>query len=168
MTIFNQQKAQVHLIGNIIIWYTSTITLLAYISLLALYLIRRKRQFYDLKDFEWQQFKTVGHIFVVGYLMNFIPYFVMERTLFLHNYLIAYTSKLYILVFMFEFFYKMLRNYSSLRYCCKVLLTIWILAVIFVFYKFSVLSYGLYPLTERDIQSLEWKKDWSLISHKSI
>ena len=41
---------QVHLIGNVAIWYAGTASLVAYGFLLMVYLLRRRRQCYDIPD----------------------------------------------------------------------------------------------------------------------
>ena len=39
-----------HLIGNVAIWYAGTASLVAYGFLLVVYLLRRRRQCYDIPD----------------------------------------------------------------------------------------------------------------------
>jgi len=43
---------------------------------------------------EWEQFKTIGEVLVVGYGLHYIPYFFIDRTLFLHHYLPALVFKI--------------------------------------------------------------------------
>jgi len=37
----------------------------------------------------WQQFVEVGQLLFIGYLVHYVPYLLMERTLFLYHYLPA-------------------------------------------------------------------------------
>ena len=37
----------------------------------------------------WQQFVDVGQLLFIGYLVHYVPYLLMERTLFLYHYLPA-------------------------------------------------------------------------------
>jgi len=37
----------------------------------------------------WKQFVEVGDVLFIGYLVHYVPYLLMERTLFLYNYLPA-------------------------------------------------------------------------------
>jgi len=38
---------------------------------------------------QWNSFVVNSYFLIGGYLMNYIPYFPVERTLFIHNYLPA-------------------------------------------------------------------------------
>lgn len=55
-------QAQIHLLGNVLIWYSATLALAAYSALLVLYLLRRRRQCFDIDDAEWRQFRTTGEV----------------------------------------------------------------------------------------------------------
>jgi len=37
----------------------------------------------------WRQFTEVGELLLTGYLVHYVPYLLMERTLFLYHYLPA-------------------------------------------------------------------------------
>lgn len=43
---------------------------------------------------EWEQFKMIGEVLVVGYGLHYIPYFFIDRTLFLHHYMPALVFKI--------------------------------------------------------------------------
>ena len=47
---FSLNPCQVHLIGNVAVWYAGTASLLAYGVLLTVYLLRRRRQCYDIPE----------------------------------------------------------------------------------------------------------------------
>ncbi|CAB3250274.1 unnamed protein product [Arctia plantaginis] len=55
-------NAQIHLIGNLITWYTGSISVLLYSSLLAVYAIRQRRKFTDLSPMALQRFYDAGYI----------------------------------------------------------------------------------------------------------
>ena len=120
-------QAQVHLMGNIILWYTGTISVLAYSALLAFYLLRRRRQCFDIPEGKerkvkiqvlalkvsifsetFQHFVEVGEVLLAGYLFHFLPFFFYDRTLFLHHYLLAYIFKLMLTAFIFSHVYELL------------------------------------------------------------
>ena len=48
--IAKDSNAQVHLIGNVLIWFSSTLAMLTYCGLLIVYLLRRRRQCYDIPE----------------------------------------------------------------------------------------------------------------------
>jgi hypothetical protein len=43
-------QAQVHLLGNLAVWYSGTLSVFAYVVLLAVYLLRRRRLCFDLPE----------------------------------------------------------------------------------------------------------------------
>lgn len=164
-------QAQIHLLGNIIIWYSGTVAIFVYIALLAVYLLRRQRLYYDLNDIEWRRFQLAGELFFVGYLVHFVPYLFVERTLFLHNYLPAFLFKIMLLCFVVEHLAVVLRGcfastVVSTVYTAAVLA--WLAAIAWVFQRFLALSYGTTQLTGDDILALRWKDTWDFIMHKEL
>ncbi|KAG8228394.1 hypothetical protein J437_LFUL003866, partial [Ladona fulva] len=87
-------NAQVHLLGNIIVWYSGTISVVAYCSILVFYLLRRRRECYDISNEAWNKFVIMGEVLLGGYLIHYLPYFFTEKTLFLHNYFPALVFKI--------------------------------------------------------------------------
>uniref|UniRef100_A0A671U1H6 Protein O-mannosyl-transferase 1 n=1 Tax=Sparus aurata TaxID=8175 RepID=A0A671U1H6_SPAAU len=87
--LHSSTNAQIHLIGNPVSWGVANLSLLAYQLLAAVYLLRRRRGFKDLPDGVWSQFVCLGCVCVGGWVVNFVPFFLMEKTLFLYHYLPA-------------------------------------------------------------------------------
>lgn len=174
--IDSKSNAQIHLLGNIVIWYSGTFALVAYIVLLAIYLLRRRRLCYDINAETWSQFCTCGEILFAGYFIHFLPYFFVERSMFLHNYLPALMFKILLLCFVIEHLYKVIREWFKSRALCFayiVAVIIWLLYVVYVFKQFSILSYGVSQIDGRtvsadDILSLRWKDTWDFILHKEL
>lgn len=146
-------------------------SLVIYAMLLVFYLLRRRRLCYDLDERNWQKFQTIGELFFVGYLLHFLPYFFVERTLFLHNYLPAFLYKCLLLCFVIEHIVTVLRNVvrsEILVFVYKSLLAVWLTGIVYVFCKFLVLSYGTVKLSAADVIDLRWKDTWDFILHKDL
>lgn len=162
-------NAQVHLIGNLITWYTGSICVLLYSIFLALYAIRQRRACTDLPSFALQKFYDAGFILFLGYWIHYLPYFFMDRTLFLHHYLPAYTFKILLLSFVIDHIYYILQSQEKTRAVTNIFIiciAIWLAYVVLTFKKFSVLNYGNTDLTENDLLNLRWKDTWDFIIHK--
>lgn len=164
-------QAQIYLLGNIVIWYSGCVALITYFALLVIYLLRRRRLCFDLNEQDWIRFQDAGEIFFVGYLLHFLPYFFVERTLFLHNYLPAFIFQIMLLCFIIEhvdlIFRSVLKSvFITVLY--RLCVIGWILAIFVVFRKFSVLSYGTTKLTVDDVINLRWKNTWDFILHKDL
>ncbi|XP_022902298.2 protein O-mannosyltransferase 1 [Onthophagus taurus] len=167
--ISNTSNAQIHLLGNLLIWYSSTISLFLYSSLLIFYLLRRRRKCYDIPEKMYENFVLVGEVFFVGYLFHFIPYFFVERTLFLHNYLPAFIFKVLLMAGLIEHLFTLFLTKIKVKFITEMflfLLFLWTFGIFYVFNKFLILSYGLTPLTMNDIINLRWKDTWDFIVHK--
>lgn len=169
-------NAQIHLLGNVAIWYSGTAALMQYLVLLVVYLLRRRRQCYDIDDAAWSQFCVCGEIFLVGYLMHFLPYFFVERTMFLHNYLPALVYKILVTCAVVEHLHRAIGQVLKsklLSFAYNAAVVGWLISIFYIFKRFSVLSYGLLTLSGRtissdDIIALRWKDTWDFILHKDL
>ncbi|KAG8042282.1 hypothetical protein G9C98_004916 [Cotesia typhae] len=56
---------------------------------------------------------------------------------------------------------------NNLVLCIRLIIIIlWLALIIFVFQKFAILSYGMTPLTAKDLMKLRWSETWDFIVHK--
>ncbi|XP_063838561.1 protein O-mannosyltransferase 1 isoform X1 [Ostrinia nubilalis] len=164
-------NAQIHLIGNLVTWYAGTISVLVYSVLLAVYAIRQRRACVDLPPAATQRFYDAGFILFLGYWIHYLPYFFMDRTLFLHHYLPAYVFKILLLTFVIDHLYYVLQMREKTKAFTNIFIVgvfVWLGYVILTFKKFSVLNYGNADLTENDLMSLRWKDTWDFILHKRV
>lgn len=169
--IDKNSNAQIHLLGNILIWYTGSLSIVTYAALYAFYLMRRRRLCYDLSPSEWSRFLLAGELFLAGYLIHYLPYFFVERTMFLHNYLPAFLFKVLLLCFVVEHIDLVLRKVFANRMVTllyRSLVGLWLLAVLFVYKRFLALSYGMTKLTAEEILDLRWKDTWDFILRKDL
>lgn len=151
--------------------------MILYCSLLVFYLLRRRRQCYDIPEAVWHEYQLYGEIFVCGYLCHYLPYFFIERTLFLHHYLPAFTFQLLLMITFIQHIYYLLTNnilnfkayyLYVIKYLYLIFIVGWTCCVIHVFIKFIVLSYGLVDLSTQDILNLRWKDTWDFIIHRNV
>lgn len=160
-----------HLLGNIVIWYSATFSIILYSGLLIFYLLRRRRECYDIPEAVFQQYVLYGEIFLCGYLWHYLPYFFVERTLFLHHYLPAFVFKVLLMVALMHHIYYLFKHILKvqlLQYLYISVIVFWTVWVLQVFSKFIVLSYGLKDLSMNDILNLRWKDTWDFIIHRNV
>ncbi|XP_020282820.1 protein O-mannosyltransferase 1 [Pseudomyrmex gracilis] len=168
--VSNNSNAQVHLLGNIVIWYSGTVSIIVYSALLIFYLMRRRRKCIDITEEEWQKFVNNAYVLLAGYFLHFLPFLFVERTLFLHHYLPAFIFKVLLTAATIDHLYYLISahrplNISSYILTCGVI--IWMLFVCYVFKKFIVLSYGTSALSAKDVIKLRWRDTWDFIVHKT-
>lgn len=168
-------SAQIYLLGNILIWYSASVGFIIYTMLLIFYAVRRRRLCFDVSADEWQRFLIAGDTFYMGYLVHYLPYFFVDRTLFLHNYLPAFVFKLLLLCYVLEHLDYLLRRHCTGRGAIqqhvvriyRLALILWLLAVCYVFVKFLPLSYGSRKMSATEITNLRWKDTWDFILQKN-
>ncbi|XP_055600559.1 protein O-mannosyltransferase 1 [Uranotaenia lowii] len=162
-------NAQIHLLGNLVIWYSATFAIVIYVAFLVFYLIRRRRKFYDIEESEWQKFRFGGEVFLAGYFIHFLPYLFVERTLFLYHYLPALLYKILLLCFVLEHIQLVISKTNRSKLVLVIfnaMLAAWISGVVYFCSKYSVLTYGTTELNSDDVLKLRLKDTWDLIVHK--
>ncbi len=97
-----------HLLGNVVVWYSGTLSVLSYLVLLCLYLLRRRRACFDLPEESFGHFINTGEVLLLGYLLHFAPFLFYDRTLFVTHYLPAYLFKIMLAAFMVEHVYEVI------------------------------------------------------------
>ncbi|XP_035726639.1 protein O-mannosyltransferase 1-like isoform X1 [Vespa mandarinia] len=168
--VSNDSNAQIHLLGNIAIWYSGTAALIVYTVLLIFYMMRRRRMCFDIINGEWNRFLNAGGILLSGYFLHFLPFVFVERNLFLHHYLPAFVFKVLLTAAMIDHIYYLIRRRhtnNTILYAVTFSTITWLIFIIYVFRKFGALSYGTIPLSTKDILKLKWKDTWDFIIHKS-
>ncbi|KAF4522330.1 hypothetical protein B566_EDAN011331 [Ephemera danica] len=167
--VSTNSNAQVHLIGNVAVWYAGTAGIVSYCVLLAWYLLRRRRQCFDISEAEWLRFCTIGEVLFVGYVVHIVPYLCMERTLFLHHYLPALMFKILLTAALAEHIYYVASESCWGWLMCwpvRGLLVVWLLTVLAVFRRFLPLSYGSMALSAKELLDLRWQDTWDFIVHR--
>lgn len=150
-------------------WYAGTLAIAVYSSLLAIYAIRQRRACFDLPPHATQKFNDAGCILFLGYWLHYLPYFFIDRTLFLHHYLPAYIFKILLLAYVIDHIYHILHLRDKSRPFINLFvmgLVVWLVYVVITFKKFSALNYGNIDLSENDLMNLRWKDTWDFILHK--
>ncbi|XP_033209225.1 protein O-mannosyltransferase 1 isoform X2 [Belonocnema kinseyi] len=168
--VSTKSNAQIHLLGNLAIWYSGTIAVIIYSGLLIFYLMRRRRFCYDISETEWNKFVTTGEVLLTGYFLHYLPYLFVERTLFLHHYLPAFIYKVLLTAGTLDHLYYLIRVRSKQNILLSIFNTTtvaWIGFIIYVFRKFAALSYGMTPLSAKEMLKLRWSDTWDFIIHKN-
>ena len=131
-------------------------------------MVRRRRKFYDLNPQEWEKFTLIIRVTLTGYVVNLLPYFFLERSLFLHHYLPALIFQHLMFVGLIEFATDyILRLKTFVKYNYVIYSSIIALISIFVycFLNLLPLSYGSGNLTADEIRKMKWRNSWHFITH---
>ena len=84
VSIYNLQ-AQIHLLGNLAVWYTGTICVVLYSALLVFYLLRRRRRCYDIPEGNTKSMLYLNNLALIISLLfcdyyNFLIFFIITET----------------------------------------------------------------------------------------
>ncbi|KAK3088845.1 hypothetical protein FSP39_024538 [Pinctada imbricata] len=147
-------NAQIHLIANPVVWISSTLSLIIYLALFVFYLMRRRRGFFDLTEGEYQHFLFVGELLVGGYCLHYLPFFLTDRTLFLHSYLPCVVYKVLAFATVMDHLSLVSHRFSYIPSLVTYFVSGLVLFAVWAFYRLSVFTYGSTDLKKEDIFSL--------------
>lgn len=164
----SNSNAQIHLIGNPVVWYLGTLSVLGYSALLVFYLLRRRRGWFDLTGGEWNHFVFVGELLIGGYFLNYLPFFLTDSTLFLHSYLPCVIYKLLAATALIDHLFVVSHRFPMLPTTIKYIVLGLVLCTVYSFYQLSVFTYGNTDLTPQEIKDLMWRESWDFLIHVKI
>ncbi|CCG81347.1 Protein mannosyltransferase 1 [Taphrina deformans PYCC 5710] len=139
INFWGADQRHVYLIGNFLVRGLATGGILAYLALKALGVLRWQRGFADYQQSPklWSYDLRVG-TYVLGWAFHYLPFFLMERQLFLHHYFPA----LYFSILAFAQLFDFSAHIVPRRLVSLVALVI-VAASAAVFYWYAPVAYGL-------------------------
>uniref|UniRef100_A0A8C9EHQ6 dolichyl-phosphate-mannose--protein mannosyltransferase n=1 Tax=Pavo cristatus TaxID=9049 RepID=A0A8C9EHQ6_PAVCR len=157
--------AQIHLLGNVCTWASANVAAVVYTCLSLWYLIRRRRKIYDIPEDAWQLWVSAGQICVGGWVVNYLPFFLMEKTLFLYHYLPALTFQILLIPIVLQHLSDHLCRSLLSKSMFSALVVAWFSSVCFAYRTFSPVTYG-EPLSVAELKDLRWKDSWNILIRK--
>ncbi|ROL40956.1 Protein O-mannosyl-transferase 1 [Anabarilius grahami] len=166
MAKFLELQAQIQLIGNFVTWTIANLVVVVYCLLFLTYLLRRRRKVEDIPQDAWEQLVLAGVVCFGGWAVNYLPFFLMEKTLFLYHYLPALTFKILQIPIVIEHLYiHVMRSPAQRKAFGGVILAV--LCSVYVSYRnLSPLTYGWPALTSDEIAALRWRESWDILLRK--
>ncbi|KAB1280539.1 Protein O-mannosyl-transferase 1 [Camelus dromedarius] len=159
-------SAQIHLLGNIVIWASASLATMVYALLFLWYLLRRRRKVYDLPEDSWLRWVLAGALCAGGWAVNYLPFFLMEKTLFLYHYLPALTFQILLLPVVFEHISNHLCRSQLQRSLFGALVVAWFASACHVSNTLRPLTYGDRSLSPSELKALRWKDSWDILIRK--
>ena len=89
INFWGKDNRQIYLLGNPVIWWSSTIGIAIYCLFKGLSVLRWQRGFQDYDNVNFKRFDYEIGMTVLGWAFHYFPFFLMQRQLFLHHYLPA-------------------------------------------------------------------------------
>ncbi|SNX87938.1 related to dolichyl-phosphate-mannose-protein mannosyltransferase [Melanopsichium pennsylvanicum] len=154
INFWTKDHRQIYLIGNPIVWWSSFFSILAYLSSRAFMMLRAQRGYGDLKDGRVRFYDQTLGFLALGWALHYLPFFLMNRQLFLHHYLPALYFSILILAVVFDFSTSTLR--PRFRLVAMVGMTVVVLAG---FVRYTPITYGA-DWTLQACEKARWRKGW--------
>ncbi|KAM3911343.1 protein O-mannosyl-transferase 1 isoform 1-T2 [Leptodactylus fuscus] len=158
--------AQIQLLGNPVIWYSANAGAAGYTVLFLYYLLRLHRRIHDIPQGTWHALQLTGTLCLGGWAVNYLPFFLMEKTLFLYHYLPALTLQILLLPPVLEHVHQHLIRSDTLQNTFCAVLLVWMSSVVLIFSKLCPLTYGEPALSPQELRGLRWKDTWDILIRK--
>ncbi|KAI1803714.1 glycosyltransferase family 39 protein [Daldinia bambusicola] len=86
INFWGKNHRQIYLMGNPIVWYTSTLAVVIYVLFKGIAVLRWQRSCNDYENPTFKRFDYEIGTWVLGWAFHYFPFFLMGRQLFLHHY----------------------------------------------------------------------------------
>ncbi|KAM7092574.1 protein O-mannosyl-transferase 1 isoform 2-T4 [Molossus nigricans] len=159
-------SAQIHLLGNAVIWASAGLATALYALLFCWHLLRRQRRLCDLPEDSWLRWVLAGALCAGGWAVNYLPFLLMEKTLFLYHYLPALTFQILLLPVVLQHVGEHLCRSELQRSVFGALVVAWYSAACHVFDTLRPLTYGHKSLSPSELQALRWRESWDILIRK--
>lgn len=91
INFWGKDHRQIYLIGNPIVWWSSTLAIVAYVLFKGIAVLRWQRSYRDYDNVTFKRFDYEIGMSVLGWAFHYFPFYLMQRQLFLHHYFPALT-----------------------------------------------------------------------------
>lgn len=103
INFWGKDHKQVYLMGNPIIWYSSTLAVVIYVLFKGIAVLRWQRSCNDYTNTTFKRFDYEIGTSVLGWALHYFPFYLMQRQLFLHHYFPALVFAIIALSQIFDF-----------------------------------------------------------------
>ncbi|KAK6353450.1 hypothetical protein TWF696_005414 [Orbilia brochopaga] len=144
INFWGKDHRQIYLMGNPIIWYSTTAAVVLYLVFKGIATLRWQRGFKDYEVENFRRFDFEIGASILGWAFHYFPFFLMKRQLFLHHYFPALFFGIIAVCQIWDFVFTRLQVLGLKRNpSIGLLATVGYLGVsIVVFWLFSPLAYG--------------------------
>ncbi|KAF9946117.1 hypothetical protein BGZ72_000667 [Mortierella alpina] len=154
ISFWGKDQRHIYFIGNWFTWGFSTASIVLYAAIHSLLLVRDKRGYKD--DFSGlcKYYELTGGFFFMAWAFHYLPFFLMERQLFLHHYLPALYFAILLLSVTFDLVFQFMPSHARV-----LTMILFASAAIYVFHMMSPLTYG-FEWTRSQCEATKMQKTW--------
>ncbi|RCI17045.1 hypothetical protein L249_1829 [Ophiocordyceps polyrhachis-furcata BCC 54312] len=104
INFWGKHHTQIYLIGNPIVWWSSTLAVVVWVLFKAMAVLRWQRSCNDYSSATFKRFDYEIGTYVLGWMLHYFPFYLMQRQLFLHHYFPALYFAVVALCQMLDYF----------------------------------------------------------------
>ncbi|KAF3349163.1 hypothetical protein VD0002_g6751 [Verticillium dahliae] len=142
INFWGRQNRQIYLLGNPVVWWSSTLAIAVYVLFKAFAILRWQRNCGDYSNTIFKRFDYEIGTSVLGWAFHYFPFYLMARQLFLHHYFPALYFAVIAFCQIFDFFTARLPIFQKNTIVNKAGAVIFLALTVVVFVLFSPLAYG--------------------------
>ncbi|KAI1865163.1 hypothetical protein JX265_008210 [Neoarthrinium moseri] len=86
INFWGKENRQIYLIGNPVVWWSSTLAVVLYVLFKGVAVLRWQRSCKDYDNANFKRFDYEIGTSVLGWALHYFPFYLMQRQLFLHHY----------------------------------------------------------------------------------
>jgi len=174
----NENQKQIYLVGNLIGWWTCVLALSIYVGILGADLLARRRGMDPIPDPVRNRLWNNAGFFLLVWAVHYVPFFLMNRQLFIHHYLPSHLASALIAGAVLNFVLSETINYpisirgpntrlrptqySDIGLKGPVILVIFCIFLFAMFTYMAPLTYGTPGLTGDQVSSKRLLSTWTL------
>ncbi|KAN0072254.1 Dolichyl-phosphate-mannose-protein mannosyltransferase domain containing protein [Elaphomyces granulatus] len=144
INFWGKDHRQVYLLGNPLIWWSSTTAIAIYVIFKGIAVLRWQRSCGDYDDVNFKRFDYEIGTTVLGWALHYFPFYLMARQLFLHHYLPALYFAIIILCQTLDFaaFRFSVRSVTPQPTFGRAFIAVFLALSIITFVVYSPIVYG--------------------------
>jgi dolichyl-phosphate-mannose-protein mannosyltransferase len=164
MSGWEDERVKFFMLGNPLIWWTSSVAIVALLAVWAAGFLAEKRGVQVLgNEMHWSQFEDRIKISVGAWFFNYFPYFLMGRVTYLHHYYPCLQQAIVAIGIVVETatqyaYPDAVRRRRAQLWICGGLLGVFAVT----FWHFSSLCYGIHGKAESFAATHKWLPNWNL------
>ncbi|GAA5981932.1 hypothetical protein JCM5350_006569 [Sporobolomyces pararoseus] len=148
-----------YLVGNAIVWWMGSMSLIIWVFTLLWHLMRFQRKINDFAPGEWNHFLYLSKIAFGGWAFHYLPFLIMGRVTYLHHYLpTLWFSVLMVGVLLDHFFFKSRRFTDRTK---VGIFSIVAASIVGTFWFFRMCAWGIEG-PAKNLVGRKWRQSWNL------
>lgn len=161
INFWGKDHRQVYLLGNPLIWWSSSLAVAIYVVFKGVAVLRWQRSCNDYRNVTFKRFDYELGTTVLAWAFHYFPFYLMARQLFLHHYLPALYFSIMLLCQMLDFVFYRIKalKLASRPGIGKAAMAIFLGLSVAIFVMYSPLVYG-NPWTRDACKQVKLLKSW--------